>query len=287
MPETVQNLEPGGGSAEKDAPPSALVQWAKAPLERVGQGVLDFLTEVGHVTSLAGNIILWALRPPFRWKLLLEQAEFIGVGSLFIVLLTGLFAGLVFALQSSIAFAKFNAESLVGATVVISLCRELGPVLTGLMVTGRAGSAIATELGTMRVTEQIDALETMAINPVQYLAVPRVLAMIIVMPMLTLLFDYVGFIGAFIVSVYQAGINEGTFMGRIYQIVDVTDLVGGLFKSAVFGGVIGLVACFKGSTAKGGSQGVGLAATSTVVTCSVAILVIDYFLTTILIMVFE
>jgi phospholipid/cholesterol/gamma-HCH transport system permease protein len=273
-------------SAENTAT-TPVLHWVRLPFERIGQGVIDLFVEVGHLTLLAAGGMAWSFRRPFRPTLLLQQCEYIGVGSLPIVLLTGLFAGLVFALQSSIAFAKFNAESLVGATVVISLARELGPVLTGLMVTGRAGSAIATELGTMRVTEQIDALESMAVSPIQYLVVPRVVALIFVMPMLTLLFNYVGFLGAFIVSVYQAGINEGTFMGRIYQVVDIVDLLGGLFKSACFGGVIGLVACYRGMNASGGSRGVGVAATRTVVSCSVSILVLDYFLTTLLLMVFE
>ncbi len=264
-----------------------VLRWARIPVERIGQAVIDLFVEVGHLTMLAASGLAWTLRRPFRPMLLLQQCEYIGVGSLPIVLLTGLFAGLVFALQSSLAFAKFNAESLVGATVVISLARELGPVLTGLMVTGRAGSAIATEIGTMRVTEQIDALESMAVSPVQYLVVPRVIALIVVMPMLTLLFNYVGFLGAFIVSVYQAGINEGTFMGRIYQVVDIIDLLGGLFKASCFGAVIGIIACYRGMNASGGSHGVGVAATRTVVTCSVSILVLDYFLTTLLLMVFD
>ncbi|MBI4819006.1 MAG: ABC transporter permease [Deltaproteobacteria bacterium] len=234
--------------------------------------------------ELFASACRWALRRPYRLGLFLAQCEFIGVGSLFIVLLTGLFTGLVFALQSSFAFAKFNAEALVGATVVISLCRELGPVLTGLMVTGRAGSAIATELGTMRVTEQIDALETMAVSPIQYLVVPRVLALVIVMPLLTMLFNTIGFFGAYIVGVYQAGINAGTFLGRIERLAELSDLLGGLAKSSVFGLVIGLVACFRGMNASGGSRGVGLAATQTVVTCSVAILVVDYVLTTLLLL---
>ena len=236
------------------------------------------------MTILAFSMMGWALRPPYRFRLLLLQCEFVGVGSLFIVLLTGVFTGLVFALQSSFAFAKFNAESLVGATVVISLTRELAPVLTGLMVTGRAGSAMATELGTMRVTEQIDALETFAISPTQYLVVPRVLALTLMLPLLTMLFNYVGFLGAYVVSVFQAGINEGTFMGRIYRLADITDLLGGLVKSAVFGYVMGLIACYRGMNAAGGSRGVGLAATSTVVTSSVSILVLDYIMTTILLM---
>ena len=227
----------------------ALVQ---APFVQLGEATVAGLSEVGHVAILLGRTLRWAAKPPFRWGLTLVQAEFIGVGSLFIVLLTGLFTGLVFALQSSFAFAKFNAESLVGATVVIAMCRELAPVLTGLMVTGRAGSAIATEIGTMRVTEQIDALATMAVNPVQYLVVPRVVAMTAVMPLLTMLFNAVGFVGAYLVSVFQAGINEGTFMGRIHQIVQLSDLLGGLAKSAVFGFAIALIACHKGLNADGG-----------------------------------
>jgi phospholipid/cholesterol/gamma-HCH transport system permease protein len=269
------------------SPPSPVVRWTKLPFERIGQAVIDFFDEVGHLTFLVVQCARWLPRRPYRIFLFLQQCEYIGVGSLPIVLLTGLFAGLVFALQSSIAFAKFNAESLVGATVVISLARELGPVLTGLMVTGRAGSAIATEIGTMRVTEQIDALESMAVSPIQYLVLPRVLALIVVMPLLTLLFNYVGFLGAFIISVYQAGINEGTFMGRIYQVVDIIDLLGGLFKSSAFGFVIGVIGCHRGMNAEGGSRGVGVAATRTVVTCSVSILILDYLLTTLLLMVFE
>ncbi len=261
-----------------------LVQLARSPFESLGTGIIGFFTEVGQTAILAGQLAFWTVRPPIRVRLFFLQCEFIGVGSLFIVLLTGIFTGLVFALQSSFAFAKFNAESLVGATVVISLCRELAPVLTALMVTGRAGSAIATELGTMRVSEQIDALETMAVSPVQYLVVPRVFAMTLMMPMLTMLFNFVGFLGAYIVSVFQSGINEGTFMGRIHQIVEFSDLAGGLFKSAIFGFAIALIACHRGMNASGGSRGVGLAATGTVVTGSVTILILDYLLTSILLM---
>lgn len=254
----------------------------RTPFEALGDGVLKLVHEIGETTLLGFGVLRWAVRPPFRVSLMLQQMEFIGVGSLFIVLLTGLFTGLVFALQSSFAFATFNAESLVGATVVISMTRELSPVLSGLMVTGRAGSAIATELGTMKVSEQIDALSTMAVNPVQYLAVPRVFAMTFVMPLLAMLFNMVGFFGAYIISVFQAGIDQGTFMGRIHQYVQLSDVLGGLFKSAVFGFVIALIACQKGMHAEGGSRGVGLAATRTVVSGSVIILVLDYVLTTII-----
>lgn len=256
--------------------------WVRVPFERIGSGVIGFFREAGDLVMLGASALVWAVRPPYRLGLLLAQVDFIGVGSLFIVLLTGLFTGLVFAVQLASALSKFSAESLVGATVMIALCRELGPVLTGLMVAGRAGSAIATELGTMRVTEQIDALEALAVSPVQYLVVPRVLALIIAMPLLCVLFNYVGFLGAFVVSVYQLSINEGTFMGRIYRLVTLNDLLGGLIKASVFGAIIGLVGCYKGLSASGGSKGVGMAATATVVTCSVSILVVDYILTTFL-----
>jgi len=259
--------------------------WTRVPVERVGEAVIHFIQEIGELVLLAGRCSIWFFKPPFRGRLFIQQAEFVGVGSLFIVLLTGLFAGLVFALQSAYAFSKFNAESLVGATVVISMCRELGPVLTALMVTGRSGSAMATELGTMRVTEQIDALETFGISPIQYLVLPRVVALIIMMPLLTMLFNYVGYLGAYVVSVGQAGINEGTFLGRIYRMVELNDLLGGLGKAAVFGSIIGLIACQKGMNASGGSRGVGFAATTTVVTASIGILISDYFLTTLLLMV--
>lgn len=267
--------------------PSVAVTLLRSPFESLGTGFVETFTEIGETSMLFFQSVVWMFRPPYRIGLFLTQCEFIGVGSLFIVLLTGLFTGLVFALQSSFAFAKFSAESLVGATVVISLCRELAPVLTGLMVTGRAGSAIATELGTMRVSEQIDALSTMAVSPVQYLVVPRVLAMTIVMPMLTMLFNAVGFVGAYVVSVFQTGINEGTFMGRIHQLVTFSDLAGGLFKSAIFGFAIALIACHKGMNASGGSRGVGLAATRTVVAGSVTILVLDYVLTSMLLVVWD
>lgn len=274
----------------RDVPARPLPAWAvaaRAPFEAIGKGVLELFRQIGDTVLLALSVGSWLVRPPYRVRLFLQQCEFIGVGSLFIVLLTGIFTGLVFALQSSFAFAKFNAQSLVGATVVISLCRELAPVLTGLMVTGRAGSAIATELGTMRVTEQIDALSTMAVSPIQYLVAPRVVAMTLMMPLLTMLFNAVGFLGAYVVSIYQAEINEGTFMGRIKQIVELSDLAGGLFKAAFFGLAIGLIACQRGMNAEGGSRGVGLAATGTVVTGSVTILILDYLLTSILLKVVD
>lgn len=226
--------------------------------------------------------LVWTIRPPYRIRLLFQAMEFVGVGSLFIVLLTGLFTGAVFALQGAGAFRLFGAESLVGPTVGISLARELAPVLTGLMVAGRAGSGIATELGTMRVTEQIDALYTMAVNPVQYLVVPRFLAGISMVPVLCGLFTLIGMVGCYVVGVVLLRIDEGVFMEQTRWIVDPDDLTSGMIKAIIFGGILTMVGCYKGFYASGGARGVGLATTESVVASSVLILVADYFLTAIM-----
>jgi len=236
------------------------------------------------MVSLLANAVVWGFRPPFRFGLLVAQAESIGVGSLFIVALTGFFTGMVFAEQSNYAFGLFGAEGLTGATVTMSLTRELGPVLTALMVTGRSGSAMTTELGTMRVTEQIDALTTMAVNPIQYLVVPRIVASVLMLPVLAMVFNVVGFIGAYGVSVTFGDQSAGSFLDRTRYLVDPIDIWSGIVKATVFGLVIALVACYRGVYAKGGSKGVGLATTEAVVTASIAIFIIDYFLTLLLIL---
>ncbi len=228
---------------------------------------------------LCAETLSWTFRPPYRIKQLFNAMEFVGVGSIFIVLLTGLFTGAVFALQGAGAFRMFNAESLVGPTVGISLARELSPVLTGLMVTGRAGSGIATELGTMRVTEQIDALYTMAVNPVQYLIVPRVIAGLVMVPLLSVLFTLVGMGGCYFVGVVLLNIDPGIFISKVQWFVDPKDLINGLVKACAFGGILTMVGCYKGFYASGGARGVGLATTQSVVLSSVLILVADYFLT--------
>jgi len=248
-------------------------------VESIGQWVLDAIEGVGQFSTLFFETLFWALRPPYRFKLLINSMEFVGVGSLFIVLLTGLFTGAVFSLQGAIAFRLFNAESMVGSTVALSLARELSPVLTGLMVTGRAGSGIATELGTMRVTEQIDALYTMAVSPVQYLVVPRFLAGLIVVPALCALFTLVGMLGSYVVGVSLLNIDEGAFLSKVYWFVDPADLFSGLIKAFFFGGILTLVGCYKGFYASGGARGVGIATTQAVVVSSVTILIADYFLT--------
>ena len=205
--------------------------------------------------------------------------EFVGAGSFFIVFLTGTFAGLVLALQLVDGFGRFNAETLVGSTIAIALTRELGPVLTGLIVTGRVASAMATELGTMRVTEQIDALYTMAVNPVQYLVVPRVIAGLTMIPILTIFFNVLGITSAYYISVNMLGIDAGSFMRNINQYLQPRDVTIGIVKSIVFGVTITLVACYKGFNASGGARGVGQATTSAVVFNFIAIFVIDYVIT--------
>ncbi|SDN50126.1 phospholipid/cholesterol/gamma-HCH transport system permease protein [Desulfonauticus submarinus] len=245
----------------------------------VGRSVLNMLGEMGRMLLLLLQSFIWLFRPPFRFRLFIKQMEFVGVNSLFVVLLTGLFTGMVLALQTYYAFRMFSAESLVGATVALSMTRELGPVITALMVTGRAGSAIAAEIGTMRVTEQIDALTVMAISPVQYLVVPRIVAGIIMLPLLTVISDFVGVIGGYLVGVKLLGINSGLFLNKIYEYVDFEDLYNGLIKAACFGLIFTLVGCYKGFYTRGGAEGVGKATTQAVVLGSVLILMFDYVLT--------
>lgn len=223
------------------------------------------------------EVLRWAVRPPYRAQNFATQLDFVGVGSVFIVGLTGMFSGMVFAHQSSRAFELFDAESLVGPTVALTLTRELAPVFSSLMVTMRAGSAMCTELGTMRVTEQVDALETMAVNPIQYLLVPRVLAGLVMVPMLVMLFNLAGMMGAYFVAVVVKGVSAGTFIARTQQWLDPEDLAEGLIKGAVFGLFVTLVACFKGFNAAGGAKGVGQATTEAMVSSALGIFVLDYF----------
>ena len=240
---------------------------------------MEWLNELGGVVMFFARTVRQGLQPPLRLRLLFLQLEFVGVGSLFIILLTGVFTGAVFTLQSVSAFAKFSAQSLVGATVTLALTRELAPVLTALMVTGRVSSAMATELGTMRVTEQIDAMEVMAVDPVSYLAVPRVIAGAVMVPALTMIFNLVGVTGSFIVGVLYSGIDEGAFLSRIQRWLEPEDIFQGLIKGLVFGIVITTIGCFKGFNASGGARGVGQATTQAVVSGSISIFILNYFMT--------
>jgi conserved hypothetical integral membrane protein len=237
------------------------------------------LTELGDFMITSGFVLVACFTPPWRIWLVIQQMEFIGVGSILIIVLMSMFAGAVFTLQVLYALSMFSMESMVGATVALALTRELSPVLSALMITGRAGSAMATELGTMRVTEQIDALESMAVNPLQYLVVPRFIASLVMFPVLTMVSNLVGMFGSYVVGVIMWGIDPGNFIERIRWYVTAHDIYSGLMKSIVFGGVVTLVSCFKGYRAAGGARGVGTATTQAVVISSVSIMIVDYFLT--------
>ena len=240
-------------------------------MERIRAWFEDF----GSMIFFAGESLAWMFRPPFRPDLILTQMAAIGVGSTFIITTTGFFTGLVLCLQTNYAMRSLGAEGYVGGSVAIALARELAPVLTSLFVVGRSGSAISTELGTMRVTEQIDALETMAVNPVQYLVVPRIIAATAMFPLLTMLFEAVGYAGAYLMGIYVADIPAGPFIEHTRTLLEPRDLVHGLIKATIFGAVVALVTCWRGYAATGGSKGVGEGTTRAVVMSSIAILLVD------------
>ncbi len=251
-------------------------------LEAVGRGVLRLLEELGRFFTMLGRILLWAPRPPYDVSELLRQMVRVGVNSIPVVFLTTLFTGMVLALQSHHAFAKFNATSLVGSVVALSLMQELSPVLCSLMVTGRVGSSMAAEIGSMRITEQIDALKALATEPVQYLFVPRVLASVLVMPLLVVVGDVVGMYGGYFVSVELLGSNPTAYYESSFQYVDLNDFTAGLVKAGVFGLIFSVVSCVRGYYTTGGAEGVGRSTTQAVVTASLAILLTDFFLTRLL-----
>lgn len=255
--------------------------------ERIADAILavpvGVLAEIGTSARLLYETVRWAIRPPYRIRLLVDAMEFIGVQSIFIVGLTGVFVGAVFALQLVHALRVFGAEDRAGQVVGLAMAREIAPVFAALMVASRAGSAIATEIGSMRVTNQIDALTAMSVSPVQYLIVPRVVAGLTMVPVLTLLFDMVGFGGAYVVGVMLYGLDPGVFVEGTKWLVDFWDVQQGLIKGAVFGVAVTLIACRQGYHASGGAAGVGRATNRAVVQSSVAVLILDYFVTAILI----
>ena len=248
-------------------------------VESLGAGFLNFVEETGRITRFFTEICYWAIRPPFRIRLFFEQFLFVGYKSIFIVVLTGVFSGMVFAIQIYFGFRIINADALVGPAVAVGMVRELGPVFTAIVVTGRAGAAMAAQLGTMRVTEQIDAMDVMAVNSVQYLVVPRVLASFLAMPLLAGLFIFVGNVGSYFTGVHLLAIDPIIFFSHLQEIVEVRDLVQGLIKSAVFGIIFSTIGTFKGYFTKGGAEGVGRSTNEAVVITLVLILVGDYFLT--------
>lgn len=262
--------------------PDAAAGVVLGSIETVGAAVLGALDEFGKYCWLALQGIWWSIRPPWRLHLVAKQMEFVGVRSLSIIMISGTFTGMVFALQSGNAFAMFGAEGFVGPTVVLALTLELSPVLSALMIAGRAGSAMAAEIGTMKVTEQVDALLAMGVNPVNYLVAPRLVASLIMLPVMCMVYNLVGTFGAWLVTTRVLGYDEGVFIRNVEWYVDADDVYKGLIKAFVFGFIIASVGCFKGYYTTGGAEGVGRATTQSVVVSSVAVLISDYFLTQLL-----
>jgi phospholipid/cholesterol/gamma-HCH transport system permease protein len=253
-----------------------------ATLSHWGAITLSVLHEMGRMTLFLGQTILWMVRPPFRFVQLFKQMHFIGVKSLFVIVLTGAFTGMVLGLQGYYSLRKFGAEGLLGSAVALSMIRELGPVLSALMVTGRAGSAMTAEIGLMRITEQIDALETMAVSPMQYLVAPKVLAGILVMPLLVAIFDVIGIYGGHLVGVELLGVSSGAYTSSMESAVEWKDVYGGIFKALSFGIIITWVCTYKGYNTRMSAEGLGKATTEAVVLASVLVLIWDYFLTSVL-----
>jgi len=252
--------------------------------------LLDFVATVGRTVLAAclatGRLTLFALeglshivRPPFYGRLFLRAMMEIGYMSLPVVALTAIFTGMVLALQSSTGLSRFSAGSAVASLVVLSVTRELGPVLAGLMVAGRVGAAMAAEIGTMRVTDQVDALTTLSTNPMKYLVAPRLLAGLIALPLLVVVADILGVLGGFIIATVKLGFNSGIYLANTLDFIETQDVVSGLVKAAFFGFLISLMGCYHGYNSKGGAQGVGAATTAAVVAASVLILAFDYVLT--------
>ncbi len=246
------------------------------------QPVLDVLDSFGTLLTLTGRTLSWMVRPPYRPSQLLSQMEFIGVESVFIVSLTGIFSGMVLALQTVHSLRTFGAEGVVGSVVAVSLTREISPVFASLMVTARAGSSMAAELGNMRVTEQVDALVTMGVSPVQYLLSPRLLATVLMLPLLCILYSCVGMAGAYVVAVKWQGVDPGLFVNNIEKYMVPKDFYMGEIKAAVFGFLIAAISCRQGYFASGGAKGVGEATTRAVVHSAVALLIANYVITSIM-----
>ncbi len=244
----------------------------------IGRFVIDFIADLGGMLILLFQFLKSLFEKP-RIHLTFEQMYFIGVKSTLIVFLTSMFVGMVEVLQIYHGFHKFGAENMIGYTVAVSLGRELAPVLTALMIVARNVSAMAAEIGTMRVTQQIDALEVMAVNPINFLVAPRIVATVVMLPALVVLANAVGNIGGYVVGVGVLHLNPVAYIKNIQIYIETPDLTYGLIKAAVFGLVISLIGCYMGMATKGGSKGVGVSTTKAVVAASVSVLVADYFLT--------
>ncbi|HDD35755.1 MAG TPA: ABC transporter permease [Candidatus Desulfofervidus auxilii] len=243
--------------------------------------LIQFIEKLGNFTFFFFKTIRNVFSPPFRWKLFLEEMEFVGIQSFFVIMVTGTFVGMVVALGSYVGFRKLGAVDWLGPTVTVAVVAQLSPVLTGFMVTAKVGAAYAAELGTMRVTEQIDALEVMAIDPVHYLVVPKFLACIAMLPILTIFCDASGVFMGYIASTKILGVNAGSYIANTIEAVEFSDILRGILRAMTFGFLVPSIACFEGFYAGGGAKGVGNAVTKTVVISMVAILIDNYVFTTI------
>ena len=243
------------------------------------RSVESFLEELGRTAQIFFRVLRWTLRPPYDWEQLLTQMVRVGVQSLPVVLLTAFFTGGVMALQIFTVLARFGAENYVGSIVGLAMVRELAAVLGALMIAGRCGSAMGAEIGAMRVTQQIDALEVLATDPVHYLVVPRVWATTLVLPLLIALADAVGIFGGYVVSVMVMGANPSTYLDLTFRFMELNDITSGLVKAAVFGLLISTIGCAKGFYTDRGAEGVGRSTTAAVVTGSIAVLIFNFFLT--------
>lgn len=247
--------------------------------ERVRGAFGDFFEEVGEITSLGGQVIRETFRRPFEVKLLLVQLDQIGVKSLSIVVITAVFIGMVLALQTAYSLAEFGGKLFIGKVVSLSLVRELAPVLMSLMVGGRVGAGMTAEIGTMKVTEQIDALRALATNPIRKLVVPKVVATTLMLPLLTIIANAVGILGGMVIAVFNLHLSANYYLRSIITTLNYNDLASGVGKTFFFGFGISLIACYNGLRASGGADGVGRATTSTVVTGAISVLIMDFFLT--------
>ncbi len=253
------------------------------PFKTIGDFIHKFIRELGKMGCFFAESLFWMFFPPYLLKRVVKQINFIGVKTTPVIILTGLFTGMVLALQTYYALAKFGAESSLGPVVSLSLIRELGPVISALMVTGCAGSAVTAEIGIMRISEQIDALDAMALNPYKYLIIPNLKAGVISLPLLNAIFVVVGIFGGYAVGSGLMGISRGTYFGGIKDFINMSDILEGIYKSLSFGVLITWISCYKGYYTGYGAEGVSKATTQAVVLSSVVILIWDYFMTSILV----
>jgi len=260
-----------------------LSKFLKVRIENLGSTVIDGINGLGNISLYTSRFFYWAFRRPYRNKLLFEQLFFIGNKSILIILLAGMFTGMVFATQTYFGFKLINVDSLVGAIVAIAMAKELAPVLTGLIVAGRAGSAMAAQIGSMKVTEQIDALEVMGINSIQYLAVPRIIAGTIAVPMLSVVFLFIGNVGSYLVGTKTLMIDESMYYSKLSEFMYVADLWQGIIKAGVFGFVISVIGTYFGFQVEKGAVGVGRGTNLAVIWGMISVLILDYFLTTFLV----